>query len=134
MGNSVSLKFRGAQIWNKLPNVFKIIKHCTPFKKCVAYEVFAYGISQIRNTTRREKNTGQCFSIELQFTYKNSDNSEQNKKRPKIRHRLAMSAKLINMFDWVRLLNERCSIGFDNRTFDISETKLHSYCRLQVAI
>ena len=41
MGNSVSLKFRGAQIWNKLPNVFKIIKHCTPFKKgAEAYAVF----------------------------------------------------------------------------------------------
>ena len=40
-GNSVSLKFRGAQIWNKLPNVFKIIKHCTPFKKgAEAYAVF----------------------------------------------------------------------------------------------
>ena len=37
VGNSVSLKFRGAQIWNKLANVFKIIKHCTLFKKCAAY-------------------------------------------------------------------------------------------------
>ena len=56
MRNSVSLKFREAQIWKKLPNVFKIIKHCTPFKKCVAYEVFSIRyFSNTKHNSARKK-------------------------------------------------------------------------------
>ena len=33
----------------------------------------------IPNTNQRKKNTGQWFSIELQFTHKNLDKSEQNR-------------------------------------------------------
>ena len=43
-------------------------------------QLFAYVISRIRNTNRQEKNTGQCFSIELQFICKTSDKSEKNRK------------------------------------------------------
>ena len=41
-----------------------------------------------------KKNTGQCFSIELQFICKTSDKSEKNEKRPKIRHRSVMPSAL----------------------------------------
>ena len=41
-----------------------------------------------------EKNTGQCFLIELQFTCISSDKSEKNQKPAKIRHRLVISSAL----------------------------------------
>ena len=47
---------------------------------CNEKQLFAYVISRIQNTNRQKKNTGQCFSIELQFTCKTSDKSEKNLK------------------------------------------------------
>ena len=62
----------------------------------------------------REKNTGQCFSIELQFTCKTSDKSEKNQKRPKIRHKAVMHPALqflpgIIVFD-VRRTHTICTV------------------------
>ena len=45
-----------------------------------------------------KKKTGQCFSIELQFTCRTSDKSETNlrkiEKRPKIRHKAVLHPAL----------------------------------------
>ena len=47
--------------------------------------VLLHTVRYFSNTKHKsaKKKTGQCFSIELQFTCKTSDKSEKNRKRPK---------------------------------------------------
>ena len=75
--------------------------HCSWKQSVVDFFVYAsknalFCIRYFLKTKHKsaKKNSGRCFSMELQFTCKNSDKSEQNQKRAKIRHRSVMLSAL----------------------------------------
>ena len=119
MENSVSLKFRGAQIWNKLPNVFKIIKHCTPFKKCAeAYAVFCIHYFSNMKQNRRKKILDNVFQSNCSSHPKIQTNPSKIENGVKFDIGRLFSQPYVGKTDWQNFIVSStvllCSTGFSN--------------------